>query len=168
MCKMNNTNKGNSFIIGIIFVALIIIVLFFVCAVFVGETNSLLYNIKLDMYSINKSAIISVNKGATSRSRIIDYDKKEYLNYFKEMIKKNYNLDDNLSNLNGLVQKVDIVDYEVYRKGKKDRYTNNRVDNTTIHSVIKVSIKPVIFEDLLKDRFVFDIHEDVSMNLVEI
>ena len=99
---------------------------------------------------------------------MISYDKKEYLNYFKEMIKKNYNLDENLSNKDGLIQKVDIVDYEVYRKGKKDRYTNKRIDDTTIHSVIKVSIKPVIFEDFLKDKFIFDIHEDVSMNLVEV
>ena len=165
---MKNSNKGNSFIISIIFIAIIIIILFFVCTVFIGETNSILYNIKLDMYSINKSAIISVNKGITSRSKSISYNKNEYLNYFKEMVKENYNLDDNLSNTNGIVQKVEIIDYEIYKNGKKDKYTNKYVDGTTIHSVIKVRIKPVLFENLLKDKFVFDIHEDVSMNLVKV
>lgn len=161
-------NKGNTLIIGIIFVALIITILFFVCAVFVGETNSILYNIKLDMYSINKSAIVSVNKGITSRSKNIDYDKNEYLKFFKDMIKKNYGLDESLSNQGGLIQKVDIVDYEIYKKGKKDLYTNEKLQDVTIHSVIKVKIKPVIFEDLLRDKFVFEIHEDVAMNMVEV
>ena len=165
---MKLSNEGNSFIIGIVIVALIIIVLFFVCAVFVGETNSILYNIKLDMYSINKSAIISVNKGVTSRQRGISYDKSEYLAYFKEMIKKNYNLDDNLSNSNGLIQKVDIIDYEIYKRGKRDKYTDQKLQDTTIHSVIKVRIKPILFENILKEKFVFDIHEDVTLNKVEI
>ena len=165
---MEITNKGNSFIIGVIFVALIIIILFFICAVFVGETNSILYNIKLDMYSINKSAIISVNKGITSRQKDISYNKSDYLSYFKEMIKKNYNLDDNLSNPGGLIQKVDIVDYEIYKKGKRDKYTDEKHNDVAIHSVIKVRIKPVLFEEALKDKFVFDIHEDVSLNKVEI
>ena len=120
------------------------------------------------MYSINKSAIISVNKGITSRQKNISYNKSDYLSYFKEMIKKNYNLDDNLSNPNGLIQKVEIVDYEIYKKGKQDKYTDKRLNDTTIHSVIKVRIKPVIFENVLRDKFVFDIHEDVSLNKVEV
>ena len=148
--------------------ALIIVILFFICAIFISETNSILYNIKLDMYSINKSAIISVNKGITSRQKNISYNKSDYLSYFKEMIKKNYNLDDNLSNPNGLIQKVEIVDYEIYKKGKQDKYTDKRLNDTTIHSVIKVRIKPVIFENVLRDKFVFDIHEDVSLNKVEV
>ena len=162
------SNDGNSVIIGIIFVAIVIIILFFICTVFIGETNSILYNIKLDMYSINKSAIISVNKGTTSRAKTISYDKNDYLVYFKEMIKKNYNLDDNLINLNGLVQRVDIVDYEIYKKGQKDKYTDKKLQDITIHSVIKVKIKPVLFEELLDEKFVFDIHEDVALDLVEI
>ena len=161
-------NKGNSAMIGILFVAVIIIIIFFICAIFVGETNSILYNIKLDMYSINKSAIVAVNKGITSRTRSINYDKNEYLDYFRKMIKKNYNLDDNLINPHGLIQEVNIVDYEICKKGKKDSYTNEKLKDATIHSVIKVKIKPIIFEDLLKDKFVFYIHEDVALNLVEI
>ncbi len=120
------------------------------------------------MYSINKSAIISVNKGITSRQKEISYNKADYISFFKDMLKKNQNLDDSLSNPNGLIQKVDVGDYEIYQKGKRDKYTDEKHKDTTIHSVIKVKIKPIIFESILKDKFVFDIHEDVSLNKVEI
>lgn len=158
--------KGNVFIITVIFVALILIIFLFIMAIFIGEVNSLLYNIKLDMYSINKSAIISVNKGITSRERF-SYSKDEYEKYFIQMLKANYNLNDELENTSGIVQHVDVLDYKIYDKNKKDEYTNKRLEDTTIHSVIKVKIKPIILQEMLANVFTFEIHEDVALDMVE-
>jgi len=85
--------KGNVFVVSTFFIAGVLVILLFTVLIFVSEINSLLYNIKLDMYSINKSAVISVNKGITSREKF-SYDKDTYKEYFIKMLKANYKLDD--------------------------------------------------------------------------
>lgn len=159
--------NGNVLIFSTFFVAGILVIFLFIMLIFVSEVNSLLYNIKLDMYSINKSAIISVNKGITSRKKF-SYDEITYKNYFEKMLIANYSLNKNLENSDGIVQRVKIIQYDIYNSGTKDRYTNNKVNNTTIHSVIEVKIKPIILENLLAELFTFEIHEDVALNMVEI
>lgn len=156
-------NKGNVALIATIVVAIIIVILLFVILIFMGQVNSLLYNIKLDMYSINKSAIIAVNKGITSREKF-SYDKKEYKEYFTKMLISNYNLNENLENKDGIVQCVRIVEYEIYPPGKRDKYTKTRQNDRVIHSVIEVRIKPIILSEYLEDTFTFEIHEDVILN----
>jgi len=168
--KENNNvvnKRGNVFIFSIFLIAIILVILLFTLIIFISQTNSLLYNIKLDMYSINKSAILSVNKGITSREEF-SYDEKEFRKYFEKMIKINYGLNDDLENESGLVNRVDIKEYKIYDKGKKDLYTNESLDNIIIHSVITVKIKPIIFEKLLENIFVFDIHEDVILNELKV
>lgn len=159
--------KGNTFIFSIILIAMTLTILLFIIIIFMSEVNSLLYNVKLDMYSINKSAIISVNKGITSREKF-SYDDEEYKKYFEKMLVANYSLDENLSNDDGIVQKVEILEYNIYQKGKKDNYTKLKVKDTTIHSVIKVKIKPIILENMLEKVFTFEIHEDVILNELKV
>ena len=155
--------KGNVLIFSTFFVAIALVILLFILMIFVSEVNSLIYNIKLDMYSINKSAIISVNKGITSREKF-SYDEKTYKDYFVKMLKANYNLDDNLKNEEGVVESVKIIEYDIYVSGEKDTYINNKVDDITIHSVIEVKIKPIILSKILENIFIFEIHEDVVLN----
>jgi hypothetical protein len=156
-------NRGNGLIICAFFAAIFLIIIFFIGAVFISEMNSIAYNIKLDMYSINKSAIIAVNKGATSRSGF-SYDLKTYKNEIQKLLKANYGLNDNLESQNGLVQKVELVDYEILRKGNRDNYSNNKVKDQTLHTVLKVKIKPIFNIKILEDVCTFDIHEDVVLN----
>lgn len=160
---MTKSKKGNVFIISIFFVAVVICVFAFIMVIFIGETNSLLHNIKLDMYSINKSAIVSVNKGITSREQF-NYDKKDLQKHFEELLKANYNLNSDFKNKDGLVREIEIIEYDILKKGKKDNYSNVKLKNNTVHSVIKVRVRPIFMEDTLKDVFTFYIHEDVALN----
>lgn len=157
--------QGNVFIVALFFVAIVLILFVFIGCIFIGHTNSLLYNIKLDMYSMNKSAIISVNKGETSRYGF-SYDRNSYKKCFEDLLKKNYKLDDDLKSKSGLIKEVKVVQYDVYNPGKKDKYTGKKLRDSTIHSVISVKVKPIIMEDLLENLFTFDIHEDVVLNEV--
>ena len=158
--------NGNILLFSTFFIAILLIIFLFIIMVFISQVNSLLYNIKLDMYSINKSAIISVNKGITSRN-YFSYDKEEYKEYLKNMLMKNYKLDEKLENKNGIIQKATILEYEIYSAGKKDKYSNSKVKDTTIHSVIEVKVKPIILESILEKYFVFEIHEDVVLNTIK-
>ena len=156
-------NKGNTFLISILLFATIIIVFLFICAVYFGITNSMIYNIKLNMYSLNRAALISVNKGVTSRHGF-DYNAKKLRESFENLIKVNYNLDDNLESKNGLVQKVEIVEYAILEPGRYDSVTRKKCQDNVIHSIIKVQIKPLILQDQFKETYTYEIHEDVALN----
>lgn len=160
---MKNQN-GNVLTIGLIFIAIAIIIFMFVIAVFMSHINSILYNIKLDMYSMNKTAIIAVNKNKANIDNF-SYNKNVYKEEFIKLLKSNYNLDDNLKNDDKLITKIDVVEYEIYEDKKKDSYTGNKADGRVIHTVLKIKIKPIILKSVLENLFVFDVHEDVSLNL---
>ena len=160
---MIKKNSGNAFMISIIFILLILVIFIFICVIFASEMGSIAYNIKLDMYSFNKSAIISVNKSSTSRGEF-SYEKEDYKKYFVDLLKKNYDLNDDLKNNDGIVKEVKIKEYEIIKKGKKDKYIDKKVNDMTIHSVIQVRIKPFFQMDFLEKICTFDIHEDVVLN----
>ena len=52
--------------------------------------------------------------------------------------------------------------------GRKDGYTNERCEDTTLHTVVKVKIKPVIMQNVFENIFTYTIHEDVNLNMVKI
>ena len=54
--------RGNTLIIATIFMAIMLTILIFAVVIFMSHVNNTLYNVKLDMYSIARSGIISVNK----------------------------------------------------------------------------------------------------------
>ena len=84
------------------------------------------------------------------------------------MLKKNYDLNDNFENDDNLIRKLEIKEYVILEKERKDGYTNARCDDTTLHTVVKVKIKPVIMQDVFENIFTYTIHEDVNLNMVKI
>ena len=159
--------KGNILVISIIFIAMILIIFIFVLGIFVSHINSILYNLKLDMYSMNRSAIISVNKNKANID-YFSYDKKSYQNEFTKVLKQNYKLKEDLTNPEKLITSIKIKEYTIYEKGKKDNYTNKKCDDRVIHTVLEVKIKPIILASFFEDIFTFTIHEDVNINLMKV
>lgn len=158
-------DKGNILIIGLVFIAIALVIFTFVIAIFMSHINSILYNVKLDMYSMNRSAVIAVNKNVANMD-FFTYNKDTYKNEFVNLLKDTYELDEDFSNNSKLITKVEIKEYEIYSKNKIDKFTNKRCDDRTIHTVLKVKIKPIILKDILEKIFVFTVHEDVNLNMV--
>ena len=77
-------------------------------------------------------------------------------------------MDENLKSNDGLVQEVEIIEYKILDEGKRDSVTNKKCTDTTIHSVIKVKVNPLIMKNYLKDASTFEIHEDVVLNKVKL
>ena len=163
--KLSKEN-GNIFLISMVFIAISLCIFIFVIAIFISNVNSILYGVKTDMYIINKSAVMSVNKNQANVDSF-KYDEKELKKFFIESLKKNYDLNDELENKNGLITKLEIEDYEIYKKGKIDKFTNIKCDNRVIHTVVKVRVRPIILKSVLEDIFVFTIHEDVNLNMAK-
>ena len=158
--------NGNILTITMIFMAIIISIFIFIIAIFMSNVNGIIYGVKTDMYTINKSAIIAVNKNQANIDNFT-YNKKEYEKYFKESLIKNYNLNKNLENRKGMVNKITIEEYRIYKKGEKDNYTKETCDDVTIHTVVSIKIKPIILKKQLEKIFTFEIHEDVNLNLAK-
>lgn len=158
-------NNGNILTISLIFIAGVVVVVMLLIAIFISHVNNILYRVKIDMYSMNRAAVVAVNKNKTNTDSF-SYNKKAYKNEFIKMLKQNYELDDALRNDEKLITSVELKEYEVYAKGKKDSYTKERTDDRTIHTVLKVKIKPIILRDILEDVLVFNIHEDVNLNMM--
>ena len=158
-------NKGNIILIGTIFVALALVVFTFIIAIFMSHINSVLYSVKLDMYSMNKSAIIAVNKNITNIDNF-SYSKEAYKEEFLKLLKSNYELNDNFSNDKKLITHIDVEEYEIHKKNKRDAYTRKRTNNRVIHTVLKVKVRPIILKEFLENIFVFTVHEDVNLNMV--
>lgn len=159
------TNKGNILIISLIIIFTIIVIFIFILLIFTSQINTILYNFKLDMYSFNKTGIIAVNKNKTNIDEF-SYNEKEYKDQFERLIKENYKLDDTFSNNEKLISNVEIKEYKIYVKGNQDNYTKLICKNNILHTVVKVKIKPIILKNLLENLFIFEIHEDVNLNLL--
>lgn len=156
--------NGNIAIIAMIFISIVLIIIMFVLAIFRSNVNGLLYGVKTDMYVANKAATVSVNKNQANIDNF-KYSKEEYKKYLINALIKNYNLNKNLENSTGLIKKVEIIDYEIYKKGEKDAYTHEKCDDATIHTTLKIQIKPIILTEELEKVFTFIVHEDVNLNM---
>lgn len=160
-------NKGNVLMIGVIFVSIVIVIITFIIAVFMSHINNILYNIKLDMYSMNKTAVISVNKNITSMDKF-SYNETSYKKEFVNLLRKNYELDENMSNNEKLINRINVKEYDIYEEREKDSFSKKRCDDRTIHTVLEIRITPIILKEFLKDIFIFTIHEDVSLNMMKV
>ena len=157
--------KGNILIISIIFISISIVIILFIATIFMSHVNSILYNLKLEMYSINKAAIISVNKNTTSVDDF-SYNRRAFRSYFEDVIKKSYDLNDEYENKEKLISYVKILEYDILEKGEYDPFINEKCDDRVIHTVIKVKIRPIIMKNFFENIFTFEIHEDVNLNLI--
>ena len=133
---MLKKQNGNVVVISMIFVAIVIAIFMFIIAVFMSNINGILYGVKTDMYLINKSAVIAVNKNYANVDKF-SYNEKEYKKYFKESLQKNYDLNDNLENEQKLIKKIVIEDYKIYKEDIPRRANIklwNKVGRLPLHS----------------------------------
>ena len=156
-------NSGEVITASVIFLAIAIVICLLVITVFVAHINSILYNFKLEMYSLNRSAIIAVNKNKANVDNF-SYNAQVYEKEFVNFLKNNYELDDNLKNKNKLISGIEIIEYKIYNARSKDSFSKKNLQDRTIHVVLRVKIKPIILKKLFENIFVFTIHEDVALN----
>jgi len=156
--------NGNILIISMIFVAVCIVIILFIATIFMSHVNAVLYHLKIEMYSINKSAILAVNKNRTSIDDF-SYHQKDYKKYFENALKESFHLNDEFKNEENLIESIKIIDYEIIERGARDRFTKQKCNSRVIHTVIEAKIKPIIMRHVFEKIFTFEIHEDVNLNL---
>lgn len=158
--------KGNVMIISILFIMSVLIIFVFIMSVFIGQVNNMIYRIKTEMYMFNRNGIIAINKNIANQGSI-SYSEKEYKKQFVNALIENYGLDENLENESGLIEKISIKEYKILKENQRDSFTKNKVSDIRLHTVIEVEVKPIIMSKMLDKIFVFNVHEDVILNGVE-
>lgn len=138
----------------------------FAVAVFMSHVNSILYTVKVDMFLINRSAILALNRDIEKRE-ISSISRDDYYNYFKKVLEYNYNLDDNLKSGNRLIEQIDILQYEYFTTTTVDNVTGKTISEPTIHAEIGVKVRPIVFKNALADIFYFRIHQDVKVDRIQ-
>lgn len=158
--------NGNIMIISLLFITAILIIFVFIISVFISQVNNTLYRIKTEMYIFNRNGIIAINKNIANQG-ILSYSEEKYKEQFVKALKDNYSLNEKMENDTGLVERIKIKEYKILNKNKKDSFTNKRVEDVTLHTVVEIELKPIIMKKLLDKVFIFDVHEDVVLNGVK-
>ena len=161
----NNKGQSNILLILVLMGFAVMFVFLFAAAVFISHVNSLLYTVKVDMFVINRAAIIALNreigkKGGSNISR------DDYYKYFKKVLQYNYNLDDNLKGGNRFIEQIDILQYEYYTNTVVDNVTGKTINEPTIHAEIGVKVTPIVFKSTFENIFYFRVHQDVKINRI--
>lgn len=161
---MNKKGYLSAYILIITIVFILIIIILFSSLMFFTNIYSVVYNYKIDLYNLNIKSIITINKNKGSYGDYI-YNKEEYLKLFKDDLKKIYNLNDSLENGNKFITKIDIIEYEIYKKGVKDSITGKEINDDTIHVVSNITFNPIVFKFIFREGCKFKVHNDIKIKL---
>lgn len=153
------------YIIMIVIISIIILVVFFGSIILLINVYIVVYDYKINLYNLNKNAVMSVNNIKGSYG-IYEYDKAQYLQEFKKSLIKQYVVDEELKNGKKNILKIDILEYEIYKKDDIDSITNKSMKNNTIHVITNIKYKPIIFSFLFKEGITFKVHNDISIKEV--
>ena len=158
-------NGSITFSVGImVFLLLIFMVLFFII-VSKSTMNMVLHEIRSDLYLINRNAIFAIQKDLMGED--INYLYNDELRaLIKDGIIASWNLDNKLKNGQGLIAEANIGQVLVIEEGEIDFVKKELSEELKVHTVIKVKVKPVIFQSLLKDKNEFEFHTDIPIRKI--
>ncbi len=161
----DSKGEANLLLIIVLLGFVVMFIFLFSTAVLVSHINAIMYTVKVDMFTINRSAVIALNK-KYERGEISSINRDAYYDYFKKVLQYNYKLDNNLEAGNRLIEKIDILQYEYYTGSTVDDVTGKAIDEPTIHAQIGVRVKPIVFRTTFSELFYFRIHQDVKVNRI--
>ncbi len=165
--KRLKESKGETNLLLIIVLQgfVVMFIFLFSIAVLVSHINAIMYTVKVDMFAINRAAVIALNK-EVEKGNVSSVDRDDYYIYFKKVLQYNYKLDENLEAGSRLIEKIDILQYEYYTDSTEDDVTGKPIDEPTIHAQIGVRVKPIVFRSIFSELFYFRIHQDVKVSRI--
>lgn len=168
MKKILKEGKGSiTFPVGImVFLILIFMFLFFII-VSKSTVNMVLHEIRSDLYLINQNAIFAIQKDLMGEDISCLYE-GELETLIADGMKKSWGLDSRLKNGKRLIKEAEIKNVLVLEEGDLDPVDKELRDSLMLHTVIKVKVKPVIFESLLKDKSEFEFHTDLQIKKISL
>lgn len=168
MRRILKSEKGIiSFPVGIMISLILIFMILFFIIVSKSTINMVIHEIRGDLYLINQNAIFAIQKDLMGEDFSCLYE-NELEELIAEGVKKSWGLNDKLKNGKGLIEEAKIKNILVLEEGEQDPIDKEIKDELTVHTAIKVKIKPVIFRSLIQDKSEFEFHTDLSINKIKL
>ncbi|MBE5813205.1 MAG: hypothetical protein E7314_06100 [Clostridiales bacterium] len=164
---LKKENGSIMFPVGVMVFLILIFMFIFFIVVSKSTVNMVLHEIRSDLYLINQNAIFAIQKDLMGEDISCLYE-GELETLIAQGIKKSWELDGRLKNGQGLIKEAKIKNVLVLEEGDLDPVDKKLSDTLMVHTVIKVKIKPVIFESLLKDKSEFEFHTDLHIEKIEL
>lgn len=158
-----NSEKGDATFIVLVTTALILIfILFLAMVVFLNNVNLIVHNLKNDLFLIGRNTLFSIDRNLLGEDIESFYD-VDFERLVSEGMKKSWKLDNSLKGTTGLVKEAKIIDVRLLKRGDLDEIKNKIVEVPTVHILVMVKIKPIIFSSFFEDKFNFKLHEDIRI-----
>jgi len=146
-------NKGNIYAALLISMVIIFVFLMFFGmiaykTIILGE----LHTIKNDLYLINRNVLQSLQRDVMGED-INEFYEQEVKVKIEEEIKRQWNADVSLVTEKGFIRKIDVESAKIISNGQK----------MYIESVLNIQLRPIIFQDVLKDKLIFIAKEVVKV-----
>lgn len=155
MCNLKKNRGDASILLIILTTAFAAVIMFFsATAMLLNHINSIMYTIKVDMFLINRSAIMALDRNSGQRG-VDSINTEAYYKYFRKALQDNYGLDENLQGGNKLIEKIDI-----------NKYKYETISEPVIKTEIGVKVRPIVFRQALQDIFYFKISQDVLVRKI--
>ena len=168
MKKILKEEKGSiMFPVGVMVFLILIFMFLFFTIVSKSTVNMVLHEIRSDLYLINQNAIFAIQKDLMGEDISCLYE-GELETLIADGMKQAWKLDTRLQNGQGLIRGAEIKNVLVLEAGELDPVDKTLSDSLMVHTVIKVKIKPVIFESLLKGKCEFEFHTDLQIKKISL
>jgi len=159
---MSSENGDATFIVLITTALILIFILFLAMIVFLNNVNLIVHNLKNDLFLIGRNTLFAIDRDMMGED-IESFYEVDFEKLVKEGMCKAWNLDDNLKGDGGIVKEANLSEVKLLKRGEVDIIKNKAVKVPTIHILVKVKITPIIFTSVFKDKFIFNLHEDVRI-----
>ena len=168
MKRLLKKEKGSIvFPVGVMVFLLLIFMFLFFIVVSKSTFNMVLHEIRSDLYLINQNAIFAIQKDLMGEDISCLYE-AELEDLIAEGIKTSWELNGRLKNGQGLIKEAKIKSVIVLEEGDLDPTDKEISEELMVHTVIKVKVKPVIFQSSLEDKSEFEFHTDLKIDKIEL
>ena len=154
------------FIMALTILIFMVLITFFSIIVFKHNVNLVLHNLKNDLYLISRNSVFSIERNLMAEDvELIDY--MELRSYIVDEIRHVWGLNANLRNGKGIIKNAKIEEMTILEEGDIDSLNNKKAECLTVHLVVGIKVKPIIFNKIFDDIFYFKIHEDLKLNKLQ-
>lgn len=155
--------KGNiTFSVALFAVLVILLLMLFSIIISKSTLNLILHEIRSDLYLVNRNAIFAIQRDLMGED-IESLNEDELEELISKGISISWGLDKKLRNGTGIIKEAKILDIEVLEDGEIDTITKKEIKNFTVHTVIKVKVIPMVFEELVGEKCEFNLHQDIKL-----
>lgn len=131
---------------------LLIIFVFVVTLLFQHVVIDVFHDVKNNLYMVNKNVLLALNREEMAMDKNSFYDSRAQ-KLVQNEIERLWGIKVGQEQNTGIIQKIEIEEVEIRRE----------LERMYIYSCLEISLRPIIFQDSLKDKLRFIVTEETKV-----